>query len=162
MITCSPWNPVVTKNLLPNALSAIEKEDSIYSINWHKVNKNPRIIVKIILLLIEYSLIKLWWAQVTVIPLLSKIIVFRSGTWNGLRGWTPVGGHVPPSSNTGTVELWKKAQNQATKKNTSLKMNRAIPHFNPSWTSEEWSPLTPSRETSRHQRKQTTQKKNNL
>jgi len=38
---------------------------------------------------------------VTVIPDLSKIIVFKIGIWNGLRVLIPDGGHISPLSNNG-------------------------------------------------------------
>jgi hypothetical protein len=61
------------------------------------------------------------------------------------------GGHSDPKSFLGFNLLWKKAQNQAEKNNTSLKINKSIPHFNPSRTSKLWNPLFLSRRTSRHQ-----------
>ena len=42
--------------------------------------------------------IKLWWAQVTVIPEASKIAVFNKGIWNGLNEIIPAGGHDIPNS----------------------------------------------------------------
>jgi hypothetical protein len=44
------------------------------------------------------------WAQVIVIPEVSKMTVFKSGRWKGLRGRTPVGGHVEPNSTGGLRE----------------------------------------------------------
>ena len=54
--------------------------------------------------------IKLWWAQVTVIPEASKIAVFNKGIWNGLNEIIPAGGHDAPNSIAGERLLWKKAQ----------------------------------------------------
>jgi len=42
-----------------------------------------------------------WWAQVTVTPEDKRMIVLRRGTWSGLNGETPVGGHFNPSSKVG-------------------------------------------------------------
>jgi hypothetical protein len=43
----------------------------------------------------------LWCAHVTVIPDDSKIAVFNNGTWNGLKGEIPAGGHMTPISVVG-------------------------------------------------------------
>lgn len=75
--------------------------------------------------------INAWWAQVTVIPDDNKIVVFKRGIWNGLKGWIPSGGQTPPSSIVGDKLLWKKAQKNLIKKNTSETINRIIPHRNP-------------------------------
>lgn len=97
----------------------------------------------------------LWWAQVTKTPEESKIAVFKRGILKGLKGITDTGGHNTPISCVGTVLWWKKAQNQAIKKRISLKINKPIPHFKPSWTLFVWSPIKePSRVTSRHHRKE--------
>jgi len=42
-----------------------------------------------------------WWAQVTLTPEETKIIVFNRGTPNGLKGATPKGGQSPPNSTLG-------------------------------------------------------------
>jgi len=81
--TCIPWNPVVTKNLLPKALSLVVNLASLYSNNWQEVNINPNKIVNTIEVKTLLLLISLWCAKVTLTPLLSKIIVFKSGSWNG-------------------------------------------------------------------------------
>jgi hypothetical protein len=57
--------------------------------------------------------------------------VFSSGICRGLNGKIPVGGHVDPSSIVGDNLLWKNAQKNEMKKNTSEMMNRIIPHRNP-------------------------------
>jgi hypothetical protein len=48
-----------------------------------------------------------------------------------LNGVIPVGGHVEPNSIAGDRLLWKKAQKNEMKKNTSEMMNKIIPHRNP-------------------------------
>jgi hypothetical protein len=48
-----------------------------------------------------------------------------------LNGDTPRGGHIIPISNVGERLLWKKAQKNERKKNTSETMNKIIPHFIP-------------------------------
>lgn len=112
--------------------------------------------------LVSFLIKRLWWAHVTVTPLLRSTAVFNSGTARGSKGDTPTGGHIAPTSGEGTLLWWKKAQNQAQKNKTSLKINNAIPHLSPSWTLLLWSPPTPSRETSRHQRAEKKVTKNKL
>lgn len=43
----------------------------------------------------------LWWVHVTVIPDDKRIAVFKRGTWNGLNGEIPIGGHITPISMVG-------------------------------------------------------------
>ena len=94
-------------------------------------------------------------------PEASKIDVFNKGTLKGLKGKINSGGHKEPTSCVGTILWWKKAQNQATKNNTSLKINKLIPHFNPSCTLLVWSPnKLPSRQISRHHKKEKIIKQN--
>jgi len=64
--------------------------------------------------LLEFKI--LWWAHVTVTPEDNKIAVFNRGISNGLKGFTPKGGHNIPISTTGAKLLWKKAQKNETKK----------------------------------------------
>jgi len=42
-----------------------------------------------------------WWAQVTLTPEESKMIVFIKGTLNGSNASSPRGGHKHPSSTFG-------------------------------------------------------------
>jgi hypothetical protein len=42
-----------------------------------------------------------------------------------------MGGHCAPNSTLGDIELWKKVQNIAKKKNTSDTINKPTPRFNP-------------------------------
>jgi len=44
------------------------------------------------------------------------MIVFKRGTWIGLKATTPIGGHEIPSSMTGVSLLWKKAQKKGEEK----------------------------------------------
>jgi hypothetical protein len=62
-----------------------------------------------------YSFVELfssnpWWAQVTVTPDASKIIVFSDGICRGLNGKIPVGGYVDPNSIVGDRLMWRNAQ----------------------------------------------------
>lgn len=82
----------------------------------------------------------LWWAQVTVTPELRRIIVFKRGTWNGLNGNTPLGGHIKPISIEGARLLWKNAQKNEKKNNISDIINKIIPQRKPLATIEVWSP----------------------
>jgi hypothetical protein len=68
---------------------------------------------------------------VTVTPDDRRMAVFSNGICSGLNGWIPVGGHVDPSSIVGDNLLWKNAQKNEMKKNTSEVINRIIPHRNP-------------------------------
>lgn len=45
-----------------------------------------------------------WWAQVTVMPLVSKIIVFNKGTEYTDNVTIPLGGHIIPTSIVGERE----------------------------------------------------------
>jgi hypothetical protein len=66
--------------------------------------------------------------------------VFNSGTFSGLNGWIPVGGHVDPSSIVGDSLLWKNAQKNDAKNSSFEMMNRIIRHRNPFVTLFVWSP----------------------
>ena len=48
----------------------------------------------------------------------------------------PKGGQTDPTSTVGVKLLWKKAQKNLTKKNTSDTMNKAMPQRKPSSTIE--------------------------
>lgn len=45
--TWAPWNPVVTKNVDPKILSAIENEAVLYSLNCKNVKYRPKDTVRI-------------------------------------------------------------------------------------------------------------------
>jgi len=153
IITWKPWNPVARKKVVPYTESAIEKGASQYSKPWRAVKRTPRRIV-IAKLNIDWEWffsIRLWWVQVTVTPLLRRIIVFRSGTWNGLNGWAPKGGHISPISIEGARLLLKKAQKKEKKNKISDVIKRIIPQRMPFLTIDVWSPWwVDSRPTSRH------------
>ena len=69
-----------------------------------------------------------WWAQVTVVPEHSRIIVLSSGKPQGLSTSMPLGGQCAADRSTaGKIALSKKAQNQARKNITSEAMNRIMP-----------------------------------
>jgi len=88
---------------------------------------------------------------VTVTPEERRIRVLRRGTLNGLNGVMPAGGQKSPTSKLGDRLLWKKAQKNEKKNNTSDVINRIIPHFNPFKTTEVCRPWkVDSREMSRH------------
>jgi len=59
------------------------------------------------------------------------VAVLSKGTLNGLSGLIPVGGHAQPISGVGDRLLWKNAQKNAKKNNTSEVINRIIPQRNP-------------------------------
>jgi hypothetical protein len=79
---------------------------------------------------------KLWWAHVTVTPEAKRTAVFNSGILKGFRGVIPAGGQQQPSSGVGDSLLWKNAQKNAKKNNTSEVINKIIPHRNPFVTYE--------------------------
>ena len=153
IITCKPWNPVATKKVDPKTESAIVNEASIYSNACSKVKYNPKIIVRPNLWIawVWFDSIIAWWAQVTVAPEERRMVVFKRGIWNGLKGWIPKGGQYIPISILGDNLLWKKAQKKEKKNNTSDKMKKIIPQRSPVTTTEVWRPwYVPSRVTSRH------------
>jgi len=81
----------------------------------------------------------------------SNIAVFNSGTSNAFIVVIPTGGHILPTSTVGTNALWKNAQKNDTKKNTSDIINHIIPIFNPFCTINVWLPMyVASLTTSRH------------
>ena len=67
-------------------------------------------------------------------------MVFSNGILIGLNELIACGGHICPSSVVGEILLWKKAQKNEIKKNTSEVMNKIIPVFSPFITMKEWSP----------------------
>ena len=69
-----------------------------------------------------------WWAHVTLTPEETNTIVFKRGTWKGLKVKIPEGGHTPPNSTAGDSLLWKNAQKNLKKKKTSETINNNIPH----------------------------------
>ena len=81
---------------------------------------------------------KLWWAQVTVTPLLNKIIVFNKGTPKGLTKCIPIGDQVSPNSWAGTNAASKKVQKILKKNINSLKINNTVPNLKPSITKKLW------------------------
>lgn len=85
--------------------------------------------------------ISLWCAQVTVTPDAKSTAVFNSGTLNGFRGVTPVGGHEHPISGVGAKDLWKNAQKKAKKNITSEVINKIMPHRSPTATGLVWCPI---------------------
>jgi len=81
MITCSPWNPVATKNVDPYTESAMVNGDSQYSKACRAVKYIPSITVRInpCRACVWLACVKLWWAHVTVTPDASRMDVFRRG-----------------------------------------------------------------------------------
>jgi hypothetical protein len=69
-----------------------------------------------------------------VTPLLSKIIVFKSGTPKGFTKCKPTGDQDSPKSCTGTNAASKKVQKIPKKNINSLKINSKTPNLNPSIT----------------------------
>ena len=84
-------------------------------------------------------------------PEANKIIVLRRGTWIGLKGEIPEGGHCIPTSIVGERLLWKNAQKKEKKNKTSEVINKIIPHRIPFITIKVWRPWKVlSRLISRH------------
>jgi len=108
-------------------------EASKYSNPWNPVNKIPNNTVNInpkIVFFLSPVMIALC-DHVTVAPLVNSIAVFNNGTSNGFKACIPTGGHTDPNTISGPNELWKYPQKNVTKNNTSDKMNKIIPIFNP-------------------------------
>jgi hypothetical protein len=66
--------------------------------------------VRISLFFEDLFLIMLWCDQVTLTPLLSRMIVFSRGIPSGLISVRPMGDQLFPNSSVGTKALSKKAQ----------------------------------------------------
>ena len=99
----------------------------------------------------KFPLINALCAHVIEIPDESRIIVLSIGILIGLNGLIPTGGHCIPISTEGDKLLWKNAQKNDEKNNTSDVINKIIPHFIPLITFLVWSPWNvDSRTTSRH------------
>jgi len=88
MITCKPWNPVATKNVLPYDESEMENSACIYSMVWSIVKYMPsrQVIASDKFEFFMFIFIISLWAQVTEMPELTRIIVFSRGTFMGLKG----------------------------------------------------------------------------
>ena len=142
IITWKPWNPVDTKKVEPYTESAIQKGASKYSKACSAVNIKPKKTVKDKPLIASSlsPLTILWWAQVTVAPELNKTAVFNKGTEKGFKGSTPKGGQHTPISIAGDKLLWKNAQKNDTKNNTSETINNKNPIFNPLTVAFVWNP----------------------
>jgi len=76
----------------------------------------------------------LWCDQVTLTPLLNKIIVLRKGTPKGSTKTIPTGDHLQPRSSTGVKALSKKVQKIEKKNINSLKINKTKPYLKPTIT----------------------------
>lgn len=142
MITCRPWNPVAMKNVDPYTESAMQKGASLYSNPCSRVNRAPSVMVmaRAQVALAFFLSIIAWWAHVTDTPEDRSRIVFRRGILMGLKGVIEAGGQAWPSSTVGEILLWKNAQKNDTKKNTSEAMNSTIPVFSPFMTTSVWWP----------------------
>jgi len=153
MMTWRPWNPVAMKNVEPKDESAIANGASLYSNPWNKEKMTPRVIVKVRanLALLKFLFSISWWDHVMDTPEDSKRIVFRRGILIGLKEVIDKGGHIWPNSTVGEILLWKKAQKNEVKNNTSDEINKTIPVFNPFITRFGWLPWSvDSRWMSRH------------
>lgn len=138
--TWNPWKPVVIKKVDPKAESLMLKVAIIYSNPCNIKKYNPKIQVNINRFRANFQLfLKInWWAQVTLTPDANKITVFNKGTWKGLKGTTPHGGHNKPNSIVGLSLEWKYAQKKDKKKKISLTINKIIPNIKPLNTILEW------------------------
>jgi len=127
------------KNVDPNTESAMQNGASAYSNPCRAVNTPPRRIVVVrdvfVLLIFPFSIS--WWAHVTVTPEDRRRIVFKRGILIGLNDLIETGGHLCPSSIVGEILLWKNAQKNDAKNNTSDRMNNTIPVFRPFITTSE-------------------------
>ena len=87
--------------------------------------------IKASLALLKFLFNISWCDQVMDTPDDNKRIVFRSGILIGLNEVIDKGGHICPNSTVGEILLWKNAQKNEMKKNTSDEMNKTIPVFRP-------------------------------
>lgn len=142
MITCSPWNPVATKNVLPYEESEIENSACIYSIICKIVKYAPRIqvIAKDEFEFFMFFFINSLWDQVTDTPDLTRMIVFNNGTFIGLKDLIWFGGQFNPISMLGEILEWKYAQKNEKKNKTSEVINKIMPIFSPLEIKEKWDP----------------------
>lgn len=153
IITCSPWNPVATQNVLPYTESAIVNVASQYSIACNTVNINPSATVNTspTIVSLRFPLIIALCDHVTVAPDDNSIAVFNSGTSNAFNAVIPTGGHTDPISTVGANAEWKNAQKNDTKNAASDTMNRITPNLNPFCTTNVCIPwYVASRITSLH------------
>jgi len=99
IITWRPWNPVETKKIDPETLSAIVKSAYIYSEICKNVKYIPNIIVNsnLIIAAFRFILVNLWWLQVIVNPELNKTTVFNNGILIGSITAAPIGDQTDPS-----------------------------------------------------------------
>lgn len=152
-MTWMPWKPVAMKKVAPYAESEMVKDASQYSSACSDVKYSPSITVINSPCLVWEKFLSIipWCAHVTVTPEAKRIIVFKRGTWKGLKGVTPAGGHWRPISIAGANLLWKKAQKKEKKNRTSDVIKRIIPQRSPLATIRVWRPWkAPSRLMSRH------------
>lgn len=141
------------KNVLPKHESVIENGASMYSNLWkpEKIAPSMIVIISDFLAFLNFFVSISWWDHVILTPDDSKMMVFNKGILIGLNGIIDCGGHDWPSSIVGEILLWKNAQKNEMKKNTSDVMNKIIPVFSPFITMFEWFPwLVDSRWISRH------------
>jgi hypothetical protein len=107
IITCSPWNPVLTKNVVPYTESAIVNDVSRYSIACKAVKIKPKkiVITKPLIVSFLLPLIIALCDHVNDAPLDNNIAVFNNGTSKAFKGTIPTGGQTDPISTVGTNAL---------------------------------------------------------
>ena len=91
--TWKPWNPVVTKKILPNTESARLYLSSKYSKVCTPRKLNPHASVRISHTFQCLFIPSKWCATVTLIPEVRSSNVFSRGMPQGLQVTTPIGGH---------------------------------------------------------------------
>jgi len=82
------------------------------------VNKRAKIMVaaSACRVIVRFSAIKAWWANVIVAPEDKRRHVFNKGTWNGEKASIAAGGQIHPKTCVGAKEEWKNAQKKSKKK----------------------------------------------
>jgi len=107
IITCSPWNPVVIKKILPKEESDMQNGASIYSNPCNIVKTTPKVIVIIreVVDLEKFFFNISWCDQVTVTPEDRSRIVFIKGMLIGLKVMMDREGQFCPNSIVGEILL---------------------------------------------------------
>jgi len=133
IITWIPWNPVITKNVVPKTESETQNGAFMYSTACRIVNTPPSktVLTIDILKFLNFSFIISWWAHVIEIPEERSRMVLSNGILIGSKTSIVLGGQIWPISMFGAILLWKKDQKKEIKKNTSEVIKRTIPVFKP-------------------------------
>ena len=165
IVTWSPWNPVVTKKVVPKTLSFQWKViPYLYSIIWQNKNTVPKRTVTNKCLAKKRDSVRFTYlkrarcAKVIATPEDNNKIVLTKGNPQTSKDWILFGGQMLPTEIDGDKLTWKKAQKNAKKNITSDTINRAIPNLNPWRTTHVWCPWPDSLTTIKNHENKTAEK----